>query len=230
MREYVLKDINILIRAGEKIAVVGENGSGKTTLIKLLLGLYETTAGEITIGQRNINDLSKEELLNLACVFQDFIKYQLSVEDNIVLDKDLQTVNKGFYTDLGIDQLLHILPNGEKTMLGQLDENGIDFSQGQWQKLAIARGICCESTKVLILDEPTASLDPLTENSFYRNLNKISGKKTLLIITHRLGVCKLCDNIIVLQDGTVAEQGKHFDLMERNGIYAEMFRAQQDIY
>lgn len=229
-KEYALKNINLSIKPGEKISIVGENGSGKSTLIKLLLGLYEPTNGEIFIGHQKIADFSKKELLKIACVFQDFTKYQLSIEDNIILNREPTTVDNNFYRDLGLEQLLHTLPYDKKTILGQLYENGTDLSQGQWQKLAIARGVCSKLTKVLILDEPTASLDPQAENSIYMNFNKIFDKKTGIIITHRLGMCKLCNSIIVLQKGSVIEQGTHLNLMQRNGIYAEMFKAQQEIY
>lgn len=232
-QEPVFQNVDLCIKPGEKIALVGNNGSGKTTLIKLLLGLYQPTNGRIVVDG---SDLRKIDLgswrKKCTAIFQDFYKYHMTVKDNIAIgqigkmDDDKEIIRAAFAS--GADEIIKDLPKGYETFLGK-EFDGEELSQGQWQKVAIARAYIRDA-ELLILDEPTASLDPQAEVEIYKQFKDISQDKTTIFISHRLGICKLVDRIIVLHDGGIAEQGTHEQLIQANGHYANMYRLQAQWY
>ena len=231
--QYVLKDINLTITSGEHLSVVGLNGAGKTTFIKLLCRLYDVTEGEILIDGINIKEYSEEEYRKLfAVVFQDFQLFAFSLKDNIALgdeekEGEVERVLKlsGFYEDA------QKLEHGLDTMLYKsFDEKGTELSGGQQQKTAIARALY-KNAPIVILDEPTAALDPVAEYDIYRSFDALVGGKTAIYISHRLSSCKFCDRIAVFAENTIKEYGTHDELVGMtNGIYAELFAAQAQYY
>lgn len=231
--KLVLRDINLTIKSGEHLSIVGLNGAGKTTFIKLLCRLYDVTEGEILVDGVNIKEYPEEEYRRLfSVVFQDFQLFAFSLRENIAFgeqadDKELERVLKlaGLWEDA------QKLPNGLDTMLYKsFDENGTDLSGGQRQKTAIARGLY-RNAPVVILDEPTAALDPVAEYEIYRQFNTLVGGKTAVYISHRLSSCKFCDRIVVFADDTIKENGTHEQLVGIDGgIYAGMFAEQAKYY
>jgi ATP-binding cassette subfamily B protein len=239
---YVLKDLSLRLEGGRHYAVVGVNGAGKTTLTKLLTGLYGDYEGEILLNRRSLREYSQGELKGIfAVVYQDFARYFISLAENIALGSGrppgapdggegggkarIETILK----QIGLDEAARELPQGMDTDLGKIREGGVDLSGGQWQRLAIARALYRPSA-VYILDEPTAALDPVAESEVYAMFGQISAGKPAIFITHRLGAARLADEIIVIDQGCVAELGTHGDLMRRGGIYAEMFESQRSWY
>ena len=231
--KLVLRDINLTIKSGEHLSIVGLNGAGKTTFIKLLCRLYDVTEGEILVDGVNIREYSDEEYRKLfAVVFQDFQLFAFSLRENVAFgeqadDAELERVLKlaGLWEDA------EKLPQGLDTMLYKsFDENGTDLSGGQRQKTAIARALY-RNAPVVILDEPTAALDPVAEYEIYRQFNTLVGGKTAVYISHRLSSCKFCDRIVVFAEDTIKENGTHDDLVSlHNGIYAGMFAEQAKYY
>lgn len=233
--KYVLRHINLTIKSGEHLSIVGLNGAGKTTLVKLLCRLYDVTEGAILIDGVNIKEYSEEEYRRLfAVVFQDFELFAFSLKENIALD-DADSAS-----DEKIDDILRItglyddvqeLPEGmDTTIFKSYDEHGTELSGGQQQKTAIARALYKEAP-IVILDEPTAALDPIAEYEIYRQFEILVGGKTAIYISHRLSSCKFCDRIAVFADDTIKEYGTHDELVEiEGGIYAEMFREQAKYY
>lgn len=231
--KLVLRDINLTIKSGEHLSIVGLNGAGKTTFIKLLCRLYDVTEGEILVDGVNIKEYPEEEYRRLfSVVFQDFQLFAFSLRENIAFgeqadDKELERVLKlaGLWEDV------QKLPNGLDTMLYKsFDENGTDLSGGQRQKTAIARALY-RNAPVVILDEPTAALDPVAEYEIYRQFNTLVGGKTAVYISHRLSSCKFCDRIVVFADDTIKENGTHEQLVGIDGgIYAGMFAEQAKYY
>ncbi|MBQ9384224.1 MAG: ABC transporter ATP-binding protein [Ruminiclostridium sp.] len=232
--KWVLRDVSITIKQGEHLSVVGLNGAGKTTFIKLLCRLYDVTEGEILIDGVNIKEYSDEEYRRLfAVVFQDFSLFAFSLRENIAFSDD--TANDPAINEVigksGLAGDVGKLADGLDTMIFKsFDENGTELSGGQKQKAAIARALYKDSP-VVILDEPTAALDPIAEYDIYRQFDKLVGGKTAVYISHRLSSCKFCDRIAVFSDNTIKEYGTHDELAARpDGIYAEMFRAQAQYY
>lgn len=231
---YCLEDINITIKSNKNYALVGENGSGKTTLIKLLMGLYRPTKGNIYIDDVNVNDIARESLYkNMGVIFQDFIKYPLSIKENIgignidCIDDEEKIMLAGKLT--GIDSFVDKLPEKYETQLQKEWEGGVDISIGQWQKVAISRALVAES-KIVILDEPTASLDPKAEYKLFKTLEQLMVDKTCLFITHRFANVQLAHEIIVVDKGRIAECNSHENLMKLDGIYAQLYRIQSKAY
>lgn len=230
---YVLKNINLKIASGEHLSIVGLNGAGKTTFIKLLCRLYDVTEGEILIDGVNIKEYDQEEYRKLfAVVFQDFQLFAFSLRENIALcaEADDDRINEvlkqsGLYDDA--QKLEHGL---DTTLFKSFDEKGTEFSGGQKQKTAISRALY-KDAPIVILDEPTAALDPVAEYDIYRQFNTLVGGKTAIYISHRLSSCKFCDKIAVFADDTIKEYGTHDQLAEvPDGIYSEMFAAQAQYY
>lgn len=231
--KLVLNDINLTIKSGEHLSIVGLNGAGKTTFIKLLCRLYDVTSGEILVDGMNIKEYSNEEYRKLfAVVFQDFELFAFSLRENIAFgeradESEIERVLKlaGLWEDV------QKLPNGLDTMIYKsFDENGTDLSGGQRQKTAIARALY-RNAPVVILDEPTAALDPVAEYEVYRQFNSLVGGKTAVYISHRLSSCKFCDRIVVFADDTIKESGTHDELAAIDGgIYAKMFAEQAKYY
>ncbi|KAI4453658.1 atp-binding cassette sub-family b [Holotrichia oblita] len=226
----VLENINFKINTGETIAVVGENGSGKSTLIKLLSGLYNPVEGSVFYGNVNIKDINSNVIFSkTSSVFQKYQRYKMTLEDNISIsdsEKEIQVNELDDVCDMsGVDKDNDVFANGYETMLSR-EFDGIDLSGGQWQRIAIARGLF-KTHDLIILDEPTAAIDPFEETRIYNRFAEISKNKTAVIVTHRLGSVKLADRIIVLKNGGISETGTHDELISLNGEYKRMFIAQQ---
>lgn len=230
----VLKDFNLKIEGGEKIALVGENGAGKSTIIKLILRFYDPTEGEILIDGINIKDMDLDEWYKkIGALFQDFIKYQFTFRENIIfgnLEKkdDLSAIREAI-EKAGADSYLKDLPKGMDQVLGKTFENGEDLSGGQWQKLALARAFFRDAP-ILILDEPTSAIDAKAEYEIFQRVNKLQKDKTVIIISHRFSTVRNADRILVLDEGKIIEEGDHKQLMKKNGLYAELFNIQAQGY
>lgn len=229
----VLDGVDVTLRQGEHLSVVGLNGAGKTTFIKLLCRLYDPTAGEILLDGINIKEYDIAEYMKLfAPVFQDFMLFAFSIRDNIsacgnISDDELSALLE----KVGLANRVNSLGKGADTLLFKpFDENGIEPSGGEQQKLAIARALH-KNAPMVVLDEPTAALDPVAEYEIYSQFNELVGGKTAIYISHRLSSCKFCDRIAVFSDGRIAEYGTHDELCGKpGGIYAEMFAAQAQYY
>lgn len=229
----VLENVSIKIKAGERLSVVGLNGAGKTTFIKLLCRLYDTDEGEILIDGVNIREYDYDEYMKLfSVVFQDFRLLSFTAKDNIFLGKEDSDENADkLFEKVGLLDKVNSLPKGRDTMMfRQFDREGVQLSGGEQQKLAIARALY-KNAPVVILDEPTAALDPVAEYDIYCKFNELVGGKTAVYISHRLSSCKFCDRIAVFSGGTIKELGTHDELVKlEGGVYAEMFKAQAQYY
>lgn len=216
---YALQNVNLKIKNGEHLAVVGRNGSGKTTFIKLMCRLYDVTDGKILLNGANIKEYTKDSIINLySVVFQDFKIFSVSLKDNICANSDFESDR--FYACLenaNIKDRAERLPNKENTYLYKdLDENGVEISGGEAQKLALARALY-KDAPIVILDEPTAALDPIAENEIYSHFNSFVENKTTIYISHRLSSCQFCDNIVVFDNAKIVECGSHQTLINNNG-------------
>lgn len=236
--KYILKDFSLVMVKNLHYAFVGINGAGKTTITKLLTGMYDNYEGDIFINGKNLREYRLAQLKSMfSVVYQDFAKYFISMKDNIAIGNVLEMKERKQNTQqiletihlMGLEDAVEGLSNGIDTPLGKISENGMDLSGGQWQKLAVARTLY-NPAQVRILDEPTAALDPVAESELYEMFGRISAGKTTVFITHRLGAAKLADEIIVVDEGRVAEKGNHNTLLQMNGIYTEMFESQRSWY
>lgn len=221
-QKTILHDLSFKINKDKVTAIVGENGAGKSTIIKLVAGLYEPTEGSVRISNMNPYSMSNEDISNeLSIVFQDFKNYEISLRDNILFGKA---------GDISEDlRLLELDKYSEETNIGKLEEDGVYLSGGESQKLALARAIQKKSD-FLIFDEPTASMDPMVEAKMYDNILKVLKSRGAIIITHRLVLSKLADDIIVLNEGRIIERGSHEELMKKGGIYKQMYDEQSGWY
>ena len=232
--KLILDNISFVIESGKHYAFVGVNGAGKTTVTKLITGLYTNYEGEILVDGRPLRSMSQAEIKGLSSVvYQDFARYYISMYDNIALGCLNQEHDRSDIENAaelaGLSDTISRLPDGLDTPLGKIQEKGVDISGGEWQRVAMARRIVSPAP-LRILDEPTASLDPVSESMVYRKFEQISKGMTTIFISHRLGSTRLADVIYVIADGRIAESGSHEELMEKNGIYAEMFRSQAEWY
>ncbi len=232
----ILKGFSMVLKKGAHYAVVGENGAGKSTLIKLLTGLYRDYEGEILYNGMEMRSFKEQDWFQIfSCTFQDFARYYLSVEENIGIgSRNMEGANKKedmqeILKKLGIHKEIAALKYGYKTRLGKLDKDSVDLSGGQWQRLVMGRALMNDAP-ILLLDEPTAALDPISESELYEKFGEISRGRTTIFISHRLGSIKLADHIYVLKNGCVAEQGTHRELLEKQGVYAVMYETQQSWY
>jgi ATP-binding cassette subfamily B protein len=230
----VLTDISMSIAPGEVVALVGENGSGKTTLAKLISGLYAPTEGTITWGGRKYSDMTRPEIhRNVAVIFQDFVKYQLTALDNIGLgdpsSADDEEAAREAARSANAWSYLEPLPHGLQTILSREYEGGVDLSIGQWQRVALARALR-KPAALIVLDEPSASLDPRVEAELFRDIRRILQGRSALLISHRFSTVRLADRILVLRAGRLIETGTHASLMDSGGLYAELFGLQADAY
>jgi ATP-binding cassette subfamily B protein len=230
----VLSDIDMAIRPGEHVALVGENGSGKTTLVKLLCRLYDPTHGAIAIDgvdlrQYRVADLRGE----LAVVFQDFAKYQLSVRENIWMGNVALGLDSPRIVDAaertGASVAAARLPQGYDTVLSRQFADGAELSLGEWQKVALARAFVRDA-QLIILDEPTAALDPKSEAEVFEQFNELARGRTTVIISHRLSTVRRADRILVMVDGRIVESGPHEELIALDGVYAQLFETQARYY
>lgn len=252
--DEALSGINLDIRAGETVAIVGENGSGKSTLVKLLLGLYLPESGSVCYDNRDVREYAAKALVrNTSAVFQNFSHYGLSVKDNVAvsdlnraekecgLTDEVERVLAKSHGDptsaevveslgqLGLDVTdTERFPEGVDTSLAR-EFDGIDLSGGQWQRVAIARGLY-RGHSLIALDEPTAAIDPLEESKLYRSFAEISRGKTALLVTHRLGSVRIADRILVLDKGRIVQEGRHEELIQVPGRYRELWEAQSEWY
>lgn len=226
-----ISDISLDIKKNESIAIVGNNGSGKTTLVKLLTDLYKVQEGEILYGTQNIKDLeTKEFYQNVSIVSQDFVKYEMTLQENIGISDWKQMGNTDKIQELLKQMDLPELSEVDtlNTLLGS-EFDGRDLSIGQWQKLAIARGMFKESS-IIVLDEPTAALDPIMETTILKMFLQIAKEKTAIIVSHRIGICREVDKIIVMKKGKVVEMGNHDELLAKKGEYYQLYKMQQKWY
>ena len=226
-----ISDISLDIKKNESIAIVGNNGSGKTTLVKLLTDLYKVQEGEILYGTQNIKDLeTKEFYQNVSIVSQDFVKYEMTLQENIGISDWKQMGNTDKIQELLKQMDLPELSEVDalNTLLGS-EFDGRDLSIGQWQKLAIARGMFKESS-MIVLDEPTAALDPIMETTILKMFLQIAKEKTAIIVSHRIGICREVDKIIVMKKGKVVEIGNHDELLAKKGEYYQLYKMQQKWY
>ncbi len=229
--QLILKDINLKFHIGEKYAIVGRNGAGKTTLIKLLCRLYDPTQGRILLNGVDIRYYDYTEYSNIfSVVFQDFKLLSLSLKDNIAAGDEMDERRMWeVLHQVGMKERIEAMPEKLQTQLYKNNGSGIEISGGEAQKLAIARALYKDGS-FIILDEPTAALDPISEAEIYENFNQMIQGKTAIYISHRMSSCKFCDNIIVLENGIIKERGNHERLLKENGIYASLFRAQAQYY
>lgn len=215
-----LKDITAAIKKGETVALVGKNGSGKTTLAHLLLGLYAPDSGTLRCSENNAHTKS--------AVFQNFVKFRLPIRDNVGF-ADVNRINDDTHLQKTLHRVGSPFADEPNTRLGQ-EFGGLDISGGEWLRIAVARGLFRDS-QLIVLDEPTAAIDPIEEVEMIRQLlNEKDDSRTTLVISHRLGVTRLCDRVLVLDDGHLVENGTHADLLDKNGLYAQMWNTQAAWY
>jgi ATP-binding cassette, subfamily B, bacterial len=232
--EPALRAVSMEVSAGEIIALVGENGSGKTTLAKLLAGLYRPDSGEIRWDGVDVSTVDPDELRRqVAVIFQDFERFHLTASDNIALGR-VEAVDdvagiRGAATQAGADRFIEELPEGYATMLGPEFRGGTDLSVGQWQRMALARAFY-RRAPFIVLDEPTAALDPRAEQELFDRVRSLLSGRTVLLISHRFSSVRSADRIYVLDGGQVVESGDHEQLMALGGLYAELFALQAAAY
>jgi len=227
-KRYALDKINLTIKKGEHVVIVGENGSGKTTLSKLLTGCFKPVLGKVLMDNQDISQIKPESILkNFSVVSQNFIHYNMTLRENITIS-DISNRDNDFVLDSAIKkanlEMVVEQCGGKDVLLGK-EFGGYELSGGQWQKIAIARGIFRDAP-IIILDEPTSALDPLIEAEILERFMEMSHNKTSIIISHRVGVCRLADKIIVMKHGKVVEIGKHEELIKLGGEYTNIWNSQ----
>lgn len=234
-KEATVHDVNLKIPRGSKIALVGHNGAGKTTLVKLLMRLYDVTEGEIKISGGDIKNYdTKDYHRHFGTVFQDLQVFALPISENVLMrtpqNEEERRLVETALEKAQFGEKLKTLPHGIDTMVSkEFDENGVVLSGGETQKIAIAR-IFAQNPDIVILDEPSSALDPIAEYNMYKNMMELSEGKTVIFISHRLSSARLADKVYLMHNGTIAEEGTHDELMNRNGMYAEMFNLQAQNY
>jgi ABC-type multidrug transport system fused ATPase/permease subunit len=233
--EEALDDIDLHIPPGSTRAIVGENGSGKTTLIKLLTRLYEPTAGRILLDGRDLREWSQPALhRRIGVIFQDFVRYQLTVGENIGAGDDRAYEDRGRWDDAadrGLAKPFIVgFPEKYDTQLGRWFRSGRELSLGQWQKVALARSFMRSEADILVLDEPTASMDAEAEVRIFERFRELTDDKIAIVISHRFSTVRMADQIIVLDHGKVLERGTHDSLLAVSGRYATLFNLQAQGY
>lgn len=228
-----ISHMNLVISPGEKVAVVGLNGAGKTTLVKLLCGFLDPVKGRVLLNGQDIRQYNRRDYYQLfAAVFQDFSVLDASVAENVaqsVDDVDLERV-RDCISLAGLREKLETLPEGLDTKIGrQVYEDGVELSGGQTQRLMLARALY-KNAPIMVLDEPTAALDPIAENDIYRKYSQMAQGKTCLFISHRLASTQFCDRILFLDQGQIGEEGTHRQLLDKKGLYANLFQIQSRYY
>ena len=231
--DWAIKDLSLKLAIGEKLAIVGMNGSGKTTMIKLLCRLYDPQEGEILLNGVDIKKFKQEDYLSLfSVVFQDYVLFPFQLGENVAVDREYgEEKVRTSLVEADFGERLADMEDGVRTYLYKdYDDNGVEVSGGEAQKIAIARAIYKDAPFIL-LDEPTAALDPKAEYEIYTNFDKITGDKTAIYISHRLSSCRFCEKIAVFHEGRLIQMGNHEELVkDRNGKYYEMWDAQAQYY
>ncbi|MEL7222276.1 MAG: ABC transporter ATP-binding protein, partial [Bacteroidota bacterium] len=232
--QYAIRDLSFHLRAGEKLALVGENGAGKTTLVKLLARLYEPSEGRILLDGTDLREYELHSLReNVGVIFQDFFRYQFNVRDNIAVGR----INQGEELPLIEDAaqkslaapLVENLPDRYEQMLGKRFHNGVELSGGQWQKIGLARAYMRDA-QLLILDEPTSALDARAEHEVFLRFSELIKDRTAVLISHRFSTVRMADRILFLENGSLLELGSHDELLAQDGKYAELFHLQAQGY
>jgi ATP-binding cassette, subfamily B, bacterial len=232
--KYAVRNLSFHLKAGEKLALVGENGAGKTTIVKLLARLYEPTEGVIKLDGVDLKEYDPNQLREMvSIIFQDFIRFQMIASENIAIGKidktdDQPLIENAAHKSLA-DEVVEGLPDKYQQMLGKRFGNGVDLSGGQWQKIALARAYMRDS-QLLILDEPTAALDARAEHEVFIRFAELTKGKTAVLISHRFSTVRMADKILFLENGQRLEMGTHQELMEAGGKYAELFNLQAKGY
>ncbi|HEY4978457.1 MAG TPA: ABC transporter ATP-binding protein [Candidatus Acidoferrum sp.] len=231
---WVLQNLNLRLQQGERIALIGENGEGKTTIVKLLTRLYDPSEGSILLDGVDLRDYDLEDYAGqIAVIFQDFMRYDMTARENIAIGRieesgNLPQIMAAAHKSLA-DGVIRKLQGGYDQMLGRRFDAGVDLSGGEWQKVALARAYLRDA-QILILDEPTASLDARSEHEVFQRFADLTAGKLSVLISHRFSTVKMADRIIVLEKGKISEEGRHEELLARGGRYAEMFEMQAASY
>jgi ATP-binding cassette subfamily B protein len=233
-QRLVLRNLDLTLDVGERLALIGENGQGKTTVVKLITRLYDPTEGQILLDGIDLREYRLEDLYReIGVIFQDFMRYELTARENLAAGCITELENTDLLMDAAhksqADEVIARLPLGYEQMLGRRFEGGVDLSGGEWQKLALARAYLRDA-QLLILDEPTAALDARSEFEVFRRFAELTIGKTALFISHRFSTVRMADRIVVLDDGAVVEEGSHQQLVHFGGRYAEMFAMQAASY
>jgi ATP-binding cassette subfamily B protein len=230
----VLDGLNFTLRPGERVALIGENGEGKTTMVKLMTRLYDPVGGQILLDGVDLREYDLEDLYReIGVIFQDFMRYEMTASENIAVGQieqlqHLPLLQMAAAKSLA-DEVIARLPRGFEQMLGRRFEGGVDLSGGEWQKLALARAYL-RDTQVLVLDEPTASLDARSEFEVFQRFAELTEGRTALFISHRFSTVRMADRIVVLEKGRIVEDGSHQHLSALGGRYSEMFEMQAASY
>ena len=232
--KYAVRDLSFMLKAGEKLALVGENGAGKTTIVKLLARLYEPSEGQILLDGRDLRDYDPQALReSVGVIFQDYIRFMMTAAENIAVGKIAEIGNQVQIEDSAhkslANSVVENLPERYQQMLGKRFQNGVDLSGGQWQKIALARAYMRDA-QLLILDEPTAALDARAEHEVFIRFSDLTKGKTAVLISHRFSTVRMADRILFLENGQRLELGTHEELMQKGGKYAELFNLQAKGY
>ena len=230
----MLKNFNLTLAPGERIALIGENGQGKTTVVKLITRLYDPTEGQILLDGVDLREYSLEDLhQHIGVIFQDFVRFEMTARENIAVgqieqENDQAGIEVAAHKSLA-DTVVSKLAGGYDQMLGRRFESGVELSGGEWQKIALARAYLRDA-ELLILDEPTAALDARSELEVFERFAELTEGKMALFISHRFSTVRMADRIVVLEGGRLIEEGNHDQLMSRGGVYAAMFEMQAASY
>ncbi|MEP6794706.1 MAG: ABC transporter ATP-binding protein [Saprospiraceae bacterium] len=231
---WAVRHVSFLLKAGEKLALVGENGAGKTTLVKLLARMYDPAEGSILIDGVDIKKFKIESYRKMiGVIFQDFVRFNFTASENVAIGQIDESANKPQIVNAAekslADQVIRKLPEGYDQMLGKRFAEGVDLSGGEWQKIALARAYMRDA-QIVILDEPTAALDARAEYEVFKRFSELTSGKSAVIISHRFSTVRMADRILVLRRGEMIELGTHEELLEKNGLYAELFHLQAQGY
>ena len=232
--EYAVRNISLKVAPGEKVAFVGQNGAGKTTLIKLLTRLYDPTEGQILVDGVDLRDYDVDDWRDhIGVIFQDFVQYQTTMKENIGFGQVKELADEARILNAsergGADEVATALPKKYETMLGRWFEKGSELSGGQWQKVALSRAFMRDGS-VLVLDEPTSALDAEREYEIFQRFRELTAGKIAVLISHRFSTVRMADTIVVLEKGSITEQGSHMSLVAQGGTYARLFNMQAEGY